>query len=148
MFIKRCFIKKNTLEMCLKLENIGYIRNVDYEGDLPFLYADYYETIGPYYSEANYGAPKLEQTYNKFIDCGENEKLFLAIAALQDDSDMDQWFVYVPTNKKYQCVWYQCIYDNIEKAREEAHEYYFSKWFYECHKATVAELIEHFKNEY
>lgn len=29
-----------------------------------------------------------------YIDCGTNENLFLALAALQDDTDNEQWFVY------------------------------------------------------
>lgn len=61
------------------------------------------------------------------IDCGTNEDLFLAIVALRSDSDKMQWFVYKDS-------WIQCLTD---------------KWIHRLpyHKATVEELIEHFKTD-
>ncbi len=71
------------------------------------------------------------------IDCGMNEELFLAIAALRDDTDKYQWFT---DGDK----WIQCS------------EIRFSTyWAYNdvdintdtIHKATVNELVEHFKEK-
>lgn len=75
------------------------------------------------------------------IDCGENEKLFLAIASLQDDSDSDQWFVYPETD-----TWFLCDYHDIEAERNapSTRNSCQSAWFYNSHKATVEELINHF----
>lgn len=147
MFKNYWFIRKNTPEIIQRLENLGWLFFTYDENT-----TSKNECIGCFLADktmdysVDYCRTLNEDFVNKYltntdgvIDCGDNEPLFLAIAALQDDSDMDQWFVYQPTNE-----WYNCIYDNIVKAREEAREYYFSKWFYECRKATIPELIEHF----
>ena len=70
------------------------------------------------------------------VDCGENEELFLAIAALRDDSNEHQWFVWdLEEGEKYNGkIWK--LYDNNPS---------WSWWIFEVHKATVEELIEHFK---
>ena len=77
---------------------------------------------------------ELMFTYN-FVDCGDNEELFLALAALRDDTDKWQLF----------------IFDGIDVP-----DYFLQKgdmWICSldkhlvknCHKATVEEIIEHFK---
>ena len=77
-----------------------------------------------------------------FINCEENEDLFLAIAALRDDTDDSQWFVYPPEN-----IWFICDDDDINYARENIRESVQAAWFHCSHKATVEELIEHFKEK-
>lgn len=82
-----------------------------------------------------------------FTDCGNNEELFKAIAALRDDSDYMQWFVcdssYIVNNDDYPIYineshikgeWFLCKNDNFGGD-------YSENW----HKASVKELIEHFK---
>jgi hypothetical protein len=59
------------------------------------------------------------------VDCGANEELFLAIAALRDDTDKYQWF----TDGD---LWFKCGDEVCNEGRK-------------IHKATVNELIEHFK---
>lgn len=69
-----------------------------------------------------------------FIDCGTNEKLFLAIAALRDDTDKDQVFMHQDGN------FYKCECDSkidMWGDFEESESY--------PRKATVSELIELFK---
>jgi hypothetical protein len=68
------------------------------------------------------------------IDCGENEELFLAIAALRDDSDYMQWFT-------DESLWYLC-----DGSRFDGYCAYNDISFDESkmHKATVDELIKHF----
>lgn len=69
------------------------------------------------------------------IDCGANEELFLAIAALRDDTDKYQWFtdgdkwIMCPAIK-FSSYW---VYNDIDVNIDTVH------------KATVNELIEHFK---
>lgn len=70
------------------------------------------------------------------IDCGTNEELFLALAALRDDVDTYQWF----TDGK---EWFQCQYLKAGMHYQDKPEILFEKW----HKATVNELIEHFKEK-
>lgn len=63
------------------------------------------------------------------IDCGTNEELFLALAALRDDTDKFQWFI------SPEGIWaYNKNNDSISVS---------PKW----RKATVYELIEHFKTK-
>lgn len=76
------------------------------------------------------------------IDCGTNEELFLAIAALRDDTDDSQWFVYPPEN-----TWFICDDDDINYARANIRDSVQAAWFHCSHKATVEELIEHFKEK-
>lgn len=67
-----------------------------------------------------------------FIDCGTNEDLFLALAALRDDSDYMQWF----TNDQMQ-MW------KIHDRKED--NWNLDKEFWR--KAAPSELIEHFKTK-
>lgn len=70
------------------------------------------------------------------IDCGTNEELFLALAALRDDIDKNQWF----TDGD---LWFKCG----DEMCDETIEYYLNEYDREFHKATVDELIEHFKTK-
>ena len=80
---------------------------------------------------------------NGFIDCGTNEELFLAIAALRYDSDRFQLF----TNGK---EWIQCEKEDwIDEISSlcVGGRYNYDKngeLSVDFHKATVEELIKHF----
>lgn len=69
------------------------------------------------------------------IDCGTNEEFFLAIAALRDDTDQFQWFTdgdkwILCPEIKFSAYW---VYNDIDVSIDT------------IHKASVNELIEHFK---
>ena len=132
-FTTPAFILKNTPELRKKLEELGYkVGNEAYINDA-FLATDNDEIFGidePY---------SLEQC-NGYIHCGINEPLFLAIAALRDDTDKNQWFVYPNEN-----IWFICNDYDINYVREYIRDSVQSAWFHCSHKATVEELIEHFK---
>lgn len=92
-----------------------------------------------------------ENSKNKAIDCGENEDLFLAIAALRDDSDYMQWFV----SKGWQDglgnitdKWVLCTENTLEELgmiHNSPNTYDRKKYIqFGWHKAIVRELIEHF----
>ena len=70
-----------------------------------------------------------------FIYCGTNEELFLAIAALRDDSDKHQYF----TNGVFLI---KCSQLELKHELDNNYEEFCVADF---HKATVSELIEHFK---
>ena len=128
MFNQPCFIRKNTPELREYLKELGYKK-----AGIPLLDIDnsyivaedtvFYETY--WISEAH----RLS-----IIDCGANEDLFKAIAALRDDSDYMQWFVCDEeddvSNKGAFVV---CRYDKLHSSN--------------YHKATIKELIEHFKQK-
>lgn len=71
-----------------------------------------------------------------FIDCGENIDLFKALAAKNDENDRDQWFVVEHTGSADEMV----LADS-----EDALAYIQSGDG--CRKATVEEIVEHFKNK-
>ena len=142
-FTTRCFIRKNSKELQKKLANIGYdiCRCVNFEK------VEWLHTLpingtvhgkGYFDEEMEFHDWTVEKELNRFvignptyIDCGENEDLFLAIAALRDDSDIHQWFT-------DGILWELCGVDEAS--------YYGWKNVYKrvFHKATVEELIEHF----
>ena len=85
MFLVRAFIKNNTIELRNKLEKIGYKnhgKSSNY-GNLNCLYC----ACGSYF-ECN----QLPARGTVVIDCGYNQDLFLAIAALNNETDKYQWF--------------------------------------------------------
>ena len=154
-FTTPCFIRKNTPELRKKLEELGYIKNSPkWTDDCNIVWAyQYSEEKGfdtPHYVIANaFDIPfdKHSRLCGKFIDCGTNEELFLAIAALRDDTNENQWFicdvnhwdrsdngeatVYAEIGE-----WIFCKSNDDDCARDNHY-----------HKATVEELIEHFKEK-
>ena len=134
MFTQQCFIRSNSLEIINALIEFG--KNVLNKKPNGYIVSNE-ELVYSVCDEEEY----LENMIlNGFIDCGTNEELFLAIAALRDDSDIHQWFVMDAE-----------IYTEISKG----------DWFVAtdikggkhvgtqidplyCHKATVEELIKHF----
>ena len=134
-FTTPAFIRRNTPEIRKKLEELGYYLHPecidDDRGNYLFVNREYYLNRPLGYSEE----------LSRSIDCGTNESLFLAITALRDDTDDSQWFVYPPEN-----IWFICDDDDINYARENTKDSVQAAWFHCSHKATVEELIEHFKS--
>lgn len=129
MFTTSCFIRKNTPELRKKLEELGYknLGKVRYYGDPIYIYCE---------NDIFYTSPcKLETHDNYRIDCGTNEELFLAIATLRDDTDKNQWL----TDGK---IWGKFGEDSFLHPIQIIN-YLQSKG----HKATIEEIIEHFKDK-
>lgn len=140
-FTTPCFIRKNTQELRRGLEELGYSHGK------PKYYADddnKYDFImcnnGIFFllSQKNHvirnGHPLKKRGS---VDCGTNEELFLAIAALRDDTDKYQWFTdgdkwILCPKTKFSTYW---VYYHIDVNTDT------------IHKATVNELIEHFKTK-
>lgn len=127
MFTQPCFIRKYTPELRKRLKDLGQREST-------------FDDFSGKWLAANHGmfisvSEGFQNLHDGYIDCGTNEQLFLAIAALNDNGDYMQWF----TNGKR---WYQNKINDIEIIRLGAGSPI-------CfHKATVEELIEHFKNKY
>jgi hypothetical protein len=141
-FTTPCFIRKNTPELRKKLKELGYFNySPQWTNNCSIIWAYQYPMKG--FDTPNYViADSFDVPFNKhsalcgkFIDCGTNEELFLAIAALRDDTDKNQWFT--DGNKwilcpeiKFSTYW---VYNDVDVNLDV------------IHKATVNELIEHFK---
>ena len=118
MFTQKCYIRKNTKELTNTIANIGYK-----------LLFTANRNEGKYLVCANklcFGQD--DELPCDYIDCGDNENLFLAIAALRDDNNEYQWYT-----------------DGIRWCFNKLKPKY--EWMIDdsWHKATVEELIEHFK---
>ena len=143
MFTTQCFIRKNTTELINKLIDLGYVKALF---DKEYTKSETYGLIIDQGDIAplEHGIQEMELmfTYN-FIDCDDNEELFIALAALKDDTDVNQWFVmdveeYMNIN---QGDWFIATDRNKGKHIGTQIDPMY------CHKATVEELIEHFKKK-
>lgn len=132
MFTQSCFIRKNTSELRNKLEELGYKTSTICKGGniATSSILGKYSIISDW--QLNSTNPHITWNNGNRIDCGTNEELFLAIAALRDDSNYVQWF----TDGEQ---WLQNKQNDIEVIR------YGACNLINFRKATVEELIEHFK---
>ena len=138
-FTQPCFIRKNTPELRKKLEELGYKAQCNGNNEwfipmnkLPYLVT--YPCCGSYMGTTGYW-------YDTDIDCEENEELFLALAALRDDSDYMQWFV-SQAEKDSPKVFIKSTTHSCAESLAYTH-----RWDWRCSKATVEEIIEHFKDK-
>lgn len=124
MFTTHCFIRKNTPELRNKLQDMGYRQNIYDKNEYPWLAVNHNMFIS-----VSKGFERLPE-FN--IDCGENEDLFLALAALRDDNNYMQWF----TDGEN---WFQNKQNDIEVIK------YGPGNPINFHKATAEEIIENYK---
>lgn len=127
-FTTQCFIRKYTKKLRYKLEKLGYgeyaiIKN-NIEGNCIAVNQTKFITGFITISELD------------GIDCGTNEQLFFAIAALRNDTDINQWFILQDGS------WVKCECDSRVDMWGDFDEEIGEKY---PRKATVTELIEHFK---
>lgn len=129
MFTQRCFIRKNTKELRDKILQLGN-RTTRFDKNYDMIIANPKIIIC-----GNTKFKDDEYIINLgYIDCGINENLFLALSALQDDTDNGQWFIHQNGSfLKCECdskidMWGDFEYPEIYPR-----------------KATVEELIKHFK---
>jgi hypothetical protein len=134
MFTTPCFIRKNTAELRKKLEKFGYsyVPNGYDEWFIPINELSCLET----FNDCNCYMGRSGLWSTSIIDCGENEELFLALAALRDDKPDYQWYVWDDENDKG---------DKFKQYVPE--EPWQDWWWFEVHKATPEELIEYFNGK-
>jgi len=134
-FIQHCFIRKNTPELREKLEEIGR----------KLLFSARYGYRKELFTMR--GERGLVQAYNglastkTIIDCGTNEEMFLALAALRDDTDYMQWFICGDNESMFKV-------DKPDMSVEKYIHEYMDGWDTEGYrKATAEEIVEHFKDK-
>lgn len=144
MFTQRCFIRKNTYELVEKLKVLGYNQCFSARGNFgDSLLTTLNSMGGNIYGFLSIPSDKIEEPIIDDIDgvnCGTNEELFLAIAALRDDSDRFQWFIHDDSdwNDNPNIFWYKCESESIND------DMALNLMCNDCRKATVEELIKHF----
>lgn len=157
MFTQPCFIRRNTPELREKLMNLGHSLCLctEFEGacwlsvnpNAPYTV----HGVG-YTSEEEFPGKTQKEFLDEFlqvsekkeiVDCKINEDLFLALAALRDDSDKNQWFASNYWDKKGgPDEWRLCTEDDYKDFFGDCP---YVRNYDDYHKATVEELIEHFK---
>ena len=133
-FIQPCFIRKSgkdNFALIVELEKLGYQRE--------YMNWCTRQRCPPPLPDSSTRYCTDSDNKPHAIDCGANEKLFMAIAAMRDDTDLHQWFVYTMTHKS----------GSITHKKGEL-------WFNDCvhtvpkmaptRKATVNELLAYFKS--
>lgn len=131
-FTTPCFIRKSPYKLMDRLNELGYrLFGCELNEDLCIFTEPEYRL---YSVEFFSNIPHPDETSS--IDCGTNEEFFLALAALRDDTDKNQWF----TDGD---LWFKCG----DEVCNETIEYYLNEYGRKIHKATVDELIEHFKTK-
>lgn len=150
VFNEPCFIKKNSLKLRDKLKAIGYEeRSIEsYLSDYDIVRIYYTLNIykpshykkkclycnGKYFISIPYFL--INVIKNNSINCHKNEELFLAIAALRDNTNEHQWFVWDDDSDK-----------GDDKFKKFDNDRNWCWWIFECHKATVSELVEYFNKK-
>ena len=129
-FIQHCFIRKNTPEIINRLKALGIPHNDFDDCDRPWIAVNHGMWISV---DAGY-----DRLFPNEIDCGDNEELFFALAALRDDTDKNQWII----DEANECFgvddsWMIC--DRHDMNDRVVYTHY--------RKATVEEIIECFKNK-
>lgn len=134
-FTTPCFVrvenpeKRNNLREWAK--NIGY-NFVDVAG-IESDYSDPQPYIEVFPHSFRSTTPQGNSFYvasRKAIDCGENIELFKALAAMNDENDLEQWFVSNEGSEWAICKKTLNVYSGVL-----------------CRKATAEEIVEYFKNK-
>lgn len=135
------------MEIIDKLKNLG----MSHKQCIVSKYISYIFVNRGFYSTNDFGT---DEEIESAIDCDTNEELFLAIAALRDDTDKSQWFVLdtdLSLSHNANGIAYpidsfiKCGRDkwNID-FNDDGTPCEFSSRNIPAHKATVQELIKHF----
>lgn len=131
-FTTPCFIRRNSKELRRYLEMLGYKNRFEFVGGDSICAINSKKDQYMTYNSTDGFMSYYEKNFCR-VDCGTNEELFKAIAALREGSDSHQWFVWNTET------------DNGDKWRIYDANPNWNWWKFECHKATEKELIEHFK---
>ena len=131
---------ENTSEMREWLEELGYRPynippfgiTIDKIPDADIIYTG---SRGRFDVAYSLDGEEMEDLLSTSIDCRSNHELFKAITAMRDDSDYMQWFY---SDK----IWFQCSKESVK------YDVDIPTWaIHNCRKATLGELISHFKIE-
>lgn len=138
-FTQSCFIRKNSKELQNELKKMGYETNsitTDTGCIATASIAGAFIVINEWQWDSV--DPRITWNNKDRVDCGDNEDLFLAIAAINDENDYMQWFVCDDGVSMFR------IDQKGFSADKFVHEYMTGWDTTGYRKATVKELIEEF----
>lgn len=105
--------------------------------------------LGEFESFDNHGLENIMKCeppdYEVSIDCGVNEELFISLAALRDDKPDYQWSNGLFGKKMTVNITLNLIELDDAWRKYIPNEKWEDWWWFEVRKATVEEIIEHFK---
>lgn len=132
-----CFITKNNKELITKLEKIGYSKSSTYMGVLPYIWLSegrIYESENVFLETVKIG----DYTGPYGICCGDNEDLFISIAAQQNKTTtFYKWFKWNNPED---------YHDGEDGLRQFIdNDSWQEWWWFEVDKATVKDILKHFK---
>lgn len=154
MFTQSAFIRKNTRELKDKLSELGYdVSELEDTSECIATASTIGKAVG--ICESSFDSTNPHHTWNCAgrIDCGKNEELFLAICALDDGTDKNQWFVLeanigsvnFPESMLMKGEMVKCLTDKwFVDVEDDGSPSFFSSRNWPSHKATVEELIKNF----
>lgn len=119
-FPNSAFVNVVSTDLMNKLNELGY-----YDTWTGGIHSEELKTY-TWITNCCWGLTGFKPEEDKYIDCGNNVELFLAIALIRNDTDKGQWFVDDTTG-----IW--------ERFNNDLPSRYMQM---EGHKATVEELIE------
>lgn len=138
-FIQSCFIRENTPELREKLIRLGHQICSCCDNESGWIFTSHSDDIHAVHEveKAEFLADVNER--QDIIDCRTNEELFLALAALRDDTDNNQWF----TNGK---DW--ALYRDGSSGGMLGFDFFnFPADINNLRKASMNEIVEHFKEK-
>lgn len=145
-FTQRAFIRDNRAELRDKLYNIGYKDILLNDNFSDFICI---KNGKIFYCNINSINILNWLKENGYIDCGENDEIFLAIAAMRDDSDIHQLFItdvdfgIIGTdNKIVKGKVFMCNVEDRYEGVVTPHE--FCSTVIPAHKLSVEEIFDYF----
>ena len=154
-FTNRCYVRTSDKSLIGRLKSIGrhFDNHIDDSYNFPIVNCmiinDDMHSCIIYCHDGRIDDTNID--LEKAIDCGCDESLFLAIAAMRDDTDRHQYFVLdtdvsyygnvTPKGNFFICEEHKAVVDFDKDGNPDV----FSSRNIPAHKATVEELINHFK---
>lgn len=134
-FIQECFVRnpENKFRLIVELERLGY-------RSMYMVWRNNIEGANLVCEGQTWHC--TDSDYKPWcIDCGTNEDMFLALAALRDDTDYMQWFICGDNESMFKV-------DKPDMSVEKYIHEYMDGWDTEGYrKATAEETVEHFKDK-
>ena len=132
-----CFILKNNKELVKKLEKIGYSKSSTYIGVLPYIWLSggrIYESENVFLETVSLG----EYVGPYGVSCGKDDDLYISIAAQQNNTTtFYKWYKWRDLDK------HKSDEDGMKQFIDSEH--WQEWWWFEVDKATVKEILHHFK---